>query len=215
MIVLYRGASPWLDPRPEGVFAPEHRSLARQWFGGMPAHVFDMHHMDEGEIPSQDTLRLVFDLERSLTEPTRFLSELAQRIRRLPARTDIAALYGEERAQGLRDALSRFAQTAVRRWPDLPADWGAQQDSSLEALEMMGQQVDTRYPTLRQEGLREGLREAQLEYVEERYGVAARQAVADFLDSLATDEKVSFADLDGLVEAWHDGSDLPSWWRNH
>ena len=124
-------------------------------------------------------------------------------------------LYGEERAQGLRDALSRFAQTAVRRWPDLPADWGAQQDSSLEALEMMGQQVDTRYPTLRQEGLREGLREAQLEYVEERYGVAARQAVADFLDSLATDEKVSFADLDGLVEAWHDGSDLPSWWRNH
>ncbi len=60
----------------------------------------------------------------------------------------------------------------------------------------------------------EGRRESRLDYVEERYGPEARQAVGSFLESRAEGESVSFADLDALVEAWREGEELSAWWRS-
>ena len=174
MIVLYRGAEPWTPPPPEQVFAPSPQAQVRAWFGASLAHVFDMHHMAEGDIPTQETLRLIFDLERTLAYPTRFVGSLTQRIRALPPQAEIAALYGAERGQALVAALTRFAHTAMRRWPSLPPEWQMDEEVTLEELEMIGNEVALRYPSLEQEGWMKGREEGRQEgQMESLRGVAS------------------------------------------
>ena len=106
MIVLYRGLEPWTPPPLEHVFARRHQAQVRAWFGVSLAHVFDMYHMAEEAIPTQETLRLIFDLERMLAWPTCFVGSQAQRIRALLPQAEIAGLYGPEQGQALVAALA-------------------------------------------------------------------------------------------------------------
>lgn len=187
------------------------RDWCRQLFGSWSPVLFDMHHMPESAIPSQATLRLVFDLERVLVEPTRHVAELAQRIAQLPVQTEIATLYGAERAQGLANCLARFAATAMQRWKDVPTDWNLA-NATAEELQMISHQVAVRYPSLRQEGRMEGRMEMQLEYVEQKYGREAREAIAELLPA---PEGTRLTDLDALAQAYQDGHALRDWWHEY
>ena len=218
MIVLYRGAEPWTPP-PEHVLPPPHQAQVRAWFEASPAYVFDMHHMAEGDIPTQATLRLIFDLERMLARPTHFVGSLAQRIRALPSQAEIAALYGPEQGQALVAALARFAHTAVRRWPSLPTDWHVDKEATLAELAKIGYEVALRYPSLDQEswmkGREEGQMAAQLTYLVERHGAEARQAVMALLPSLPPRTWLTYDELDDLVRAWTTGMTPEVWWQTH
>ncbi len=150
------------------------------------------------------------------------MAELAQRIAQLPAQTEIATLYGTKRAQqGLADCLARFGATAVQRWEDVPTDWNLAH-ATAEELQMISHQVAVRYPSLRQEGRMEGRiegriegrMEMQLEYVEQKYGREARNAIAELLPA-PEGTHLTFADLDALAQAYQGGHALRDWWHEY